>query len=546
MTTRSETVARAAWVMAAILAGNTNAQETAPAPQTAPAPAQAPTPETMPAPDPELPAAPQVELTPAPQPAPSTSQDTNVVRVPYIPEYLKQQIRDEIRNGLREDAVEAVLAQARQERWGLPDALPAWVNRIKLKGDLRVRMQADLFASDNRPNSYVDYNAVNARGGITKAGVDAYANTTEDRYRLRVRARLGLDAAVTSDFKVGARLSTGNTSDPVSTNQTLGTYANRYAAVWDQIYLKYDDLNSDRYKWLTVMAGRMPNPWLSTDLVWDSDLAFEGLAATLRMNLRGSGSLLEQDENDRTLLFTLGAFPIQEVERSAQDKWLYGAQVGSEVTTVNQSVFKIGLAYYVFDNLVGERNSPDSTTRDFTAPRFFQKGNSLFDINNSTSDPAADLFAHAADYDLVNLTATADLAFFAPIRVVITADYVENIGFDKREVESRMGVPVEEEVTGAQLQVTVGWPDVGLPGNWRVHAAFRRVENDAVPSEFTDSDFHLGGTNAKGYILGFEYGLLSETWLSVRYLSSDEVSLKADGFAPLGADTLQVDVNARF
>jgi hypothetical protein len=346
---------------------------------------------------------------------------------------------------------------------------------------------------------------VNARGGITKAGIDAYANTTEDRYRLRVRARLGVDAAVSNDLKVTTRLSTGNTSDPVSTNQTLGTYANRYAVVWDHVYMKYDDLNNDRYKWLTIMAGRMPNPWLSTDLVWDGDLAFEGVAATMRMNLRGGDTLLEQDENDRTLLFTLGAFPIQEVERSAQDKWLYGAQLGGEFVTLKQSVFKIGLAYYAYDNFTGERNTPDSTTRDFTAPRFFQKGNSYFDINNSTTDPAAiDLFAHAADYDLVNFTASADLAMFAPIRVILTADYVENIGFDKREVESRLGVPVEEETMGTQLQITVGWPDVGVRGNWRAHFAFRRLENDAVPSEFTDSDFHLGGTNAKGYIIGFE------------------------------------------
>lgn len=534
MKARSEVVTRVVLVAAVLWAVNTLAQEVVT------------TPDDFPPPDPELPAPPHVELTPVPQSAPPSNTAPNIVRVPYIPEYLKQQIRDEIRNGLREDAVEAVLAQARQERWGVPDALPAWVSHIKIKGDLRVRTQADVFANDNRPNSYIDYNAVNARGGITKAGLDAYANTTEDRYRLRVRGRVGIDAAVTTDLKVGARLSTGSTTDPVSTNQSLGTYANRYAVVWDQLYLKYDDLDSDRYKWLTVMAGRMPNPWLSTDLVWDNDLAFEGLAATMRMNPRGGDSLLEQDENDRTLLFTLGAFPIQEVERSAQDKWLYGAQLGGEFITLGQSVFKVGLAYYAFDNIVGERNSPDNTTRDFTAPRFFQKGNSLFDINNSTTDPAADLFAHAADYDLVNFTVSADFAMFAPLRVILTADYVENVGFDKSEVESRLGVPVEEETTGAQLQITVGWPDVGIRGNWRAHFAFRRLENDAVPSEFTDSDFHLGGTNAKGYILGFDYGLLAETWLSTRYLSSDEVSLKADGFAPLGEDSLQIDVNVRF
>jgi hypothetical protein len=102
--------ARVVLVITVLLTGRLSAQETAS--------------DTLLTPDPELPPAPQVELTPAPPSAPVPDTSTNIIRVPYFPEHMKQQIRDEIRNGLREDAVEAVLAQARQERWGLPDALP--------------------------------------------------------------------------------------------------------------------------------------------------------------------------------------------------------------------------------------------------------------------------------------------------------------------------------------------------------------------------------------------------------------------------------------
>ena len=58
---------------------------------------------------------------------------------------------------------------------------------------------------------------------------------------------------------------------------------------------------------------------------------------------------------------------------------------------------------------------------------------------------------------------------------------------------------------------------------------------------FTDSDFRLGGTDAKGYILGGSYGLGKNTAASVRYFSGDSIS-----GAPLSIDTLQFDLNLRF
>ena len=58
---------------------------------------------------------------------------------------------------------------------------------------------------------------------------------------------------------------------------------------------------------------------------------------------------------------------------------------------------------------------------------------------------------------------------------------------------------------------------------------------------FTDSDFHLGGTNAKGYVLGGEYGLRDGLSIGARWLSSNEIS--GEAFA---IDVLQVDLQARF
>jgi hypothetical protein len=466
-----------------------------------------------------------------------------VIRVPYVPEHVKQELRDEISNGLREDTVEAVLGQARQERWGMPGVTPEWVGRIKWFGDIRVRAQFDRYDENNAP--YFDFQAINEQGGVAEAGQDAFLNTTENRERLRVRARLGMNAKVTNGLTAKFRITTGNIEDPVSTNQTLGSYANKFGVVWDQAYLQYDGTNADAYPYLTLLAGRMKNPWYSTDLVWDSDLAFDGLAFTYRMNLRGSEDLLEMTENDRTLMLTLGAFPLEEIELSDKDKWLYGAQVRTELIFENQSTFNFAAAYYVYDNITGQINEENDDFYDFTAPAFLQKGNTLFNITTNTTGDG-ELFALASDYELINLMLKYDLAAFSPYHVIIGLDYVDNMGYDKEKIAARtQGRPLtntaEDKTEAYMVEVAFGWPKVTLRGNWRVALAYKYVEQDAVLDAFTDSDFHLGGTDAKGYVFRWDYGLMENAWFTLRYLSANEI----DG-PPLAIDVIQLDVNAKF
>lgn len=474
--------------------------------------------------------------TPAAPPAPAAPGE---VRVPYVPQIIKDEIRNQVRADLHQDVVQDVLNQAKQEKWGLPGVIPSWVERIKWQGDVRLRAQGDLYANDNAPNVYLDFAKVNGAGGIGNTS-NPFLNVDTDRQRLRLRARLTMNAKVNDSVQAGVRLATGALDDPVSTNQTMGRYGGRYTLAVDQAYLRYDDLDRTQFPWLTLSGGRVANPWVGTDLVWDPDLNFEGAVATVRHALRGDG-LYAQDEQSKTLFFTVGAFPLQEVELSSADKWLVGAQAGTEWSFHNQqSKLTLAAGYYDYRNIAGRRNSVNSNLLDFTAPPFLQKGNTLFDIRND-ADPNTNLWALAADYHELNLTGVLDLAYFAPAHLWLTVDYVKNIGFDAAKVAARTGVDVEAKTTGYQAILSAGWPHIAKHGDWRLSLAYKYLQRDAVLDAFTDSDFHLGGTDAKGYILTGEYGLSDETWLTVRWLSADAV----DG-PPLGIDVLQLDVTARF
>ena len=119
-----------------------------------------------------------------------------MVRVPYVPQYIRDQIRDEVRIGLKEDVSRDVMAQAKQERWGLPGALPDWITRIKLSGDFRLREESLLYGNGNVQNDYYDVAFINKSGKIIGDANNLFLNTTEDRHRLRSRLRLALKAKV--------------------------------------------------------------------------------------------------------------------------------------------------------------------------------------------------------------------------------------------------------------------------------------------------------------------------------------------------------------
>lgn len=459
----------------------------------------------------------QAEVRGAEKAEAAAKAEAGVVRVPYIPEVVKREIREQIR--------QEVVAQARTERWGDVNAVPEWVERLKWEGDLRVRHQSDLFADGNATPAFFQASGV------------SLANTDEDRHRWRARARLGLLAKVTDGVSAGFRITTGNTSDPVSTNQTLGTTANKYSLVLDRAFIK-----ADLRDWLSVSGGRIPNPFFSTDMVWDDDVNFEGLAASFKPWPHSAAAAKP--------FFALGAFPLQEVETSptnlARDKWLYAAQAGLDWRTGANSRWRFGLAYYAYRNVAGVRNTTPTLNGNYdaTAPAFHQKGNSLYVIdtdanNNGTQDDP--VWGLASDYRLVNLTASADLAHFDPVHVILSADVVKNVGYDKSAVAARMGAGYQAKTLGWQAKVTVGRPSLELPGDWQVFLGYKHLERDATLDAFTDSDFRLGGTDAKGYFLGVNYGLDRNTWLSAKWMSADEI----DGL-PFGVDVFQLDLNAKF
>lgn len=422
---------------------------------------------------------------------------------------------------------------ARAAEEGGPDVLPEWISKVRFIGDVRVREQSDLYASDNVPDTYLDYQVINDEGGIGRAGPDAFTNTTEDRNRLRVRARFGVETNPAPGVEAVIRIATGNLREAVSTNQTLANTFGRYVVGLDLAYISWDVSGSRDYPWFSVVGGRMKNPWFSTSLLYDEDLSFDGIAMTFRQHLA------QANPQQRFAFLTLGGFPLQEVELSTDDKWLLGAQLGIDWTFTGGSRIQFAGAIYDYQKITGIRNALDSKQFDYTAPQFVQQGNTLFDIRNDL-DPNTNLFALAADYTVVNATAVLEVPLPSGLQLTVTGDYVRNISYDEQDVMANTGVSVPARIEGYQGEFGLGRGSFSS-GGWEAFVGYRYLQRDAVLDAFTDSDFRLGGTDVQGYYLGGTLGLTDDVWLRLRCLSGTEI----DG-PPFAVEVCQLDANARF
>ncbi len=446
--------------------------------------------------------------------------DPQVVRVPYVP----QSVRDEIRAQLREE----IIARARKERWGVPEALPEWLDTITLEGDVRVRSQIDRFNDTNAaafqfpPGYFPQGNA---------------ANTLVDRERMLLRGRFGATAHLSPSWSAGVRLTTGSIDSPVSTNQTMGRYFNRSSILLDRAFLRYDNRS-----WLSITGGRIANPFFApSETVWAADLSFEGVAASIRPQVTPTFAPF----------VTVGAFPLEEREASSSDRWLTGVQAGFQWQVTPEIQVRTGAALYDFRNLVGAREPvgsfvAGSPTYGQSQARFRQKGNTTFNIADPAVSFASPLYGLASEFRVSNVSALLSFTHFDPVTVQLALDWVRNLAYDEASIQRRTGLLPSQlgpasGSNGFEGRLSVGMASMRSRGDWQLFGGYRRLGSDSVVDAFNDPAFGLGGTNNRGYYLGASYGLDRNVWITTRFLSASEIK-----GPPLSIDVFQVDLNARF
>jgi hypothetical protein len=476
------------------------------------------------------PSAPAVAASAAP-PVPAAPVAPGVVRVPYVPESVRQEISAQVEKD--------VLAQAKTERWGEPGAFPDWLNHVTWSGDIRLREEADRFPTDNTPNASAPQ--------LQAYGVNI-VNSTEANNRTRVRARFGLEATVGDTVTVGMRLATGGVgagSNPGSENQTLGSYETRSTVGFDRAYIEYRPES-----WLALSGGRLGNPFFSpTTLIWANDLSFEGF--TLHVEPRFGPHW--------QLFATAGALPILQNDPTptvnSPSKWLYAFQSGFDLRFNDQADWRLAAAVYDYRHIEGVPNPTIvSTVNSGTAAAFRQTGNTVFDINyQADQGTPTTLYGLASRFHELNLSTSLDFGFVGPTHLMLDGDWVKNLGFDQTEILRRTGFAVLPQVRGWQSRLAIGYPTLAQKHAWQAWIGYRYVQRDATLDAFTDQDFHLGGTDAKGYYVGARWAFDKNSTIGLRWFTAKQIDgvelAGADSQLsglPLAIDVLQLDVTSSF
>lgn len=507
--------------------------------------------------------------------------------VTYVSPVVREQIAAQVRAELGQ--------QAQAEGWAKPGETPEWTRRIQLYGDVRARAEALRYDDDNS-DIFENFAAMNAGDpfNINERSPDyvgpPFINTLEDRQRFQLRARLGVKARIADWLSADIRVATGNGRSPVSTNQTLGAEGTSNYAIW----LDRASIRLAPTKDITVDIGRFGNPFWTSDLIFDSDLNFDGVAVS------GGGVIAD----GVSVFGTLGAFPVFNTSLNfgtqnaqvvngvstgrpfaSEDKYLFAAQSGIELRPTEQIDLRLAAAYFHFDNIEGKVSQPCYwyelvCSTDVTRPAFQQFGNTMalirnivLDPSNTVTSPENQYFGLASKFQILHVRGQLDYRPSDGFGVRVEGDFIKNLGWDRSAIAARalnnlggqvavpnpdtpdpndtmlVDGPYQGGDTGWQARLTLGtvlnlnglgdWH--ARRGDWNAYLAYRRLESDAVVDAFADSDFHIGGTNNRGWQIGGNYAIAKDTVLGLRWLSAEEV---AD--APFSVDRGFLDLITRF
>ena len=422
-----------------------------------------------------------------------------------------------------EEAAEAAKGERREAPAAAAPAVPDWVRKITLFGDVRVRNES--FFREGDP----------------------------DRVRQRVRLRLGAKVKVSDETELGLKVVSARSDELIANNATLTdtftfkdiSIANAYLAV-----TPVASIGLER-PILTLMGGkfdvptyRIPSP---AQLVFDGDLTPEGFFESVKAIDSKDGVL-------RGLSLNLGQWIFQETSRSG-DGAIFAFQ-GLANLAVGDALWNVAASDYKFQKAstiaaARNRNTTLNVTNTVVLSDGTVVGGRLIDPatfgpnKDGIAAPTVDAEGHAvpgkpirivgyeSDFNVVDVGTDVTVPTGAPswpLRLFF--DFVKNTEAASSDDQGFHG----GATIGASKEV----------GDFFFTYAYERLETDAVISAFSESDFGRdGGTNTKAHILQTGYVLLKGVSLqSTVYF--DKPVRNVEGRSSNTSTRWQVDLMGKF
>ena len=380
-----------------------------------------------------------------------------------------------------EDIVKEVIQELKK------DKSFEWASRIKFYADLRARLEHES----------------GERNTIVNSDGESVTTPNNERDRLRIRARLNMDATLDSEWMGSIQLSTG-TADPTSGNQSMGQGFEGKSFGLERAYIRYTPEELGKQVKFTV--GKMGQPWISvSDLIYDSSLNPEGVAAVGEFKLDGI-----------TLYANGGFFQAKDTlndNGATSPSRLYSAQVAAKVF-MDEYTMLVGASAYIWDSLKGKNPRTEFWGQGSGAG--INNGGAHYDVNR---------------YDEVELFAAFDADLAIPCGIY--GQFVNNAKGDKDKNAYLVGVKAGKADKG-KLEASYD---------------YRFTGRDSVLSSYSEGSVWGGGTDGKGHRVQLKYGLTKAVQLGLTgFFTKANVSGTQTNASAYSGDyrRFQFDIVAKF
>lgn len=453
---------------------------------------------------------------------------------------ITDQEAEEVRGELTRDA-----AQTAAGKW----KLSAPITEVELYGDMRVRYEQ--------------------RQGTTPDVMPGTPgpNDTLKRSRERYRLRLGLRGVLMDDWFFGLRLETS--TNPRSTNVTFGDDAGPFGKTSDSIGVGQAYLGYSGVRDIRLTAGKMPNPLVTTLMVWDADINPEGLAEQWKHSYNfsfGGGTTAAAESYSKDgksaavataepwklkvdLFVNMGQFVYDDINpenplgaRTAtggrlnpnSDSWLLAWQAGAKFNFPNNVYFQVAPVLYTY---TGNGDS-------FNA--FYVGGNR--GVTNTISMATNQVGTNS----LLILETPVEFGFkIGELPFRIFGDFAVNFDADDRATAA--GHPEAGDQRYA-YQIGLGIGQLKAKHDWQLQAFWQHTEQYSLDPNLVDSDFFDSRVNIEGVVVQGGYAISDAIIfnLSYGYGRRADKSLGTGGIGDIPINPLdkyqifQADLNVKF
>lgn len=336
------------------------------------------------------------------------------------------------------------------------------------------------------------------------------------RNRLRIRVRAQLAGDIGEHFDWGIRLASGSFNNPISPQQTLTDFYNRKPIAIDRAYLHYDTKTDGAN--LELWGGKFEAPWKRTPLTLDEDIQPEGLAESLEFDVSKGGPL-------NSVRLTAWQLPYRERAIGA-DAFLVGGQLLTDWKLGDDWGVSLSGAFHDFEQV-------DVIPVAVAVPaNLVNAGFEYGTTNTVVTNPFTNLPEYRSEFRVIDTI--LELRSAGPGKdgewpIVLRANWIHNTSAFNNQKDGGLF----EAIIGRRQE----------QGDWSFDYGFWKVEREAFPSVFMDSEM-LIQTNSITHSARARYMLRKQVEFALRYFAHRRLATTAVDNRWL--NHLQFDVQYRF